>query len=83
MITWVQKRFKDRAPTYTATDEIDLWLHNLPGEVKHFSMVPMGSLLLAVVGYEEPPEDYTASCTKIAELVENDRLEPSGQKLEA
>ena len=59
MLTWVQKRFKDRAPTYTSTKEIDLWLHNLPGEVKHLNMIPMGSLILAVVGYEPRPEDYT------------------------
>ena len=59
MITWVQKRFKDRSPGQTDTKEIDLWLHNIQGEVKHFSMVAMGSLILAVVGYMPTPEAYT------------------------
>ena len=57
MITWVQKRFSDRTDSYTETAEIDLWLHNLPGEVKHFSMIPLGTLVLAVAGYEPRPED--------------------------
>ena len=58
MITWVQKRFSDRQELWTPTSEIDLWLHNLPGEVKHFSMIPLGTLVVAVAGYEPEEQHY-------------------------
>ena len=52
MITWAEKYFSDRGNTWTHVDEIHLWLEQLPGEVKHFSMIPLGTLVVAVAGYE-------------------------------
>ena len=52
MITWVEKYFSDRGNTWTHVDEIHLWLEQLPGEVKHFSMIPLGTLVVVVAGYK-------------------------------
>ena len=58
MITWVEKYFSDRNENRTNVDEIHLWLEQLPGEVKHFSMIPLGTLVVVVAGYESEAIQY-------------------------
>ena len=53
---WKQRYFKDAEP-FTPVKEIHLWLEQMPGEVKHFGMTNMGSLIVAVVGYEQRSEE--------------------------
>jgi len=57
MITWTQKLFGPR-DHLDAIAVVSEWLRGLHGEVKYFSMVPVGEAVLVVAGYEPLKDVY-------------------------